>query len=262
MRKSLYFILLVVLIFTLNSGSYSQSRKRYLVLDFDCYGEAAGKSNVIGDSLRHYMKKSGANIVSEDLTSKLISGKKLNESDLNYMLEDLKILMNELNANAAVYGHVLSSYDLLTVEMRLIEKNQPNPVLFDPIVCGRLQDIYQTIPRMAELVLSPDKSAPTVLSVAPSDGAKEVGQYIDMTIAFSKPMNPSTFSITGYPENMWARYGEAVYDESTYTFIFKLHLYPDIEYEFHINGVESKGFKDERGNVAHEYVWKFTTGQW
>jgi len=262
MKRSSYLILLAALIFAFDSDSYSQSHGRYLVLNFDCYGEASGKSFVIGDSLRHYMKKSGANIVSEDLTTKLIRGKNLNESDLNYMLKDLKVLMNDLNADAAVYGHVLSSYDLLTVEMRLIEKNQSNPVLFDPIVCGRLHDIFQTIPRMAELVLSPDKSAPVVMSTNPPDGEKDVGQYIDMTVAFSKPMNPSTYSITGYPENMWKRYGKVSYEDSTYTFIFKLHLYPDIEYEFHINGAEAKGFKDERGNVAPEYVWRFTTGHW
>jgi hypothetical protein len=29
-----------------------------------------------------------------------------------------------------------------------------------------------------------------------------------------------------------------------------------------VNGAEAKGFKDEHGNVAPEYVWKFTTGNW
>ena len=28
------------------------------------------------------------------------------------------------------------------------------------------------------------------------------------------------------------------------------------------NGAESKGFKDGLGNVAAEYVWRFTTGHW
>ena len=252
----------MVLISLIYSVSHAQNSGRYLVLNFDCYGEAAGKSGVIGDSLRHYMAKSGANIVSNDLASKLISRKNLNGSDLNYVLKNLKVLMGELNADAAVYGHVLSSHDLLTVELRLIERKQSEPILFDPMVCGRLQDIFKMIPRMAKLILSPDKSAPVVLSVEPSDGEQDVRQYVEMIITFSKPMNPSTYSITGYPENMWKRYGKVAYNDSTRAYIFKLHLYPDIEYEFHINGAEAKGFKDEQGNVAPEYAWRFTTGQW
>ncbi|UCC81096.1 MAG: Ig-like domain-containing protein [Candidatus Zixiibacteriota bacterium] len=262
MRKSPYLIVFLLLMAVFHPVARAQSGGRFLVLNFDCYGEAAGKSRVIGDSLRHYMAKSGVSIVSRDLVSKLIARKGLDESDLNYVLKNLKVLMGELNAGAAIYGHVLSSHDILTVELRLIEENQLKPVLFDPIVCGRLQDIYKTIPRMAELILSPDKSAPLVLSVEPSPGEQDVQQYVEMTVTFSKPMNPATYSLAGYPESMWKRYGEVTYIDSTCTYIFKLHLYPDIEYEFHVNGTEAKGFKDERGNVAPEYVWKFTTGHW
>lgn len=261
-RKSLYLISFLLLVVVFHPVSRAQSGDRFLVLNFDCYGQAAGKSRAIGDSLRHYMAKSGASIVSGDLVSKLIERKKFNESDLNYMLKSLKALMGDLNADAAVYGHVLSSHDILTVELRLLEKDWPDPILFDPVVCGKLQDIYKTIPRMVELILSPDKSAPLVLYVVPSPGEQDVQQYVELAVTFSKPMNPATYSLAGYPESMWKRYGEVTYIDSTRTYIFKLHLYPDIEYEFHVNGAEAKGFKDVRGNVAPEYVWKFTTGHW
>jgi hypothetical protein len=170
--------------------------------------------------------------------------------------------MNDVNADAAVYGHILSLYDILTVELRLLEKGHSQPFLFDPIVCGQLADVFKTIPRMAELILAPDKSAPLVLSVDPPDGAIDVEQYVDMRITFSKPMNPATFSIAAFPETMWARFGDVEYDGKTNTFTFKMHLYPRIDYEFHVNGAEAKGFKDEHGNVAREYVWKFSTGNW
>jgi hypothetical protein len=260
MKKLLYLALFMAMVY--NSVPHAQSDSRYLVLNFDCYGSARGKSSAIGDSLRHYMRKSGANIVSQDLTSELMSRKNLNESDLNYMLKDLRILMDNLNADAAVYGHVISSHDILTVELRMIENNNPEPILFDPIVCGALPDIYETIPRMAELILAPDKSAPMVMAVKPSDGTKDVEQYIEMAVTFSKPMNPDTYSISGFPETMWSQFGDVAYIDSSRTFIFKLHLYPDIEYEFHANGDEAKGFKDEQGNVATEYVWRFTAGRW
>lgn len=262
MRKNLYLITFMLLMAVLHPVSRAQSGGRFLILNFDCYGEAAGKSKAIGDSLRHYMVKSGASIVSKDLVSKLIERKKLNESDLNYMLNNLKALMGDLNADAAVFGHVLSSHDILTVELRMLESDWPEPVLFDPIVCGKLQDIYKTIPRMVELILLPDKSAPLVLSVVPSPGEQDVEQYVELTVTFSKSMNPATYSLAGYPESMWNRYGEVTYVDSSRTFIFKLHLYPDLEYEFHVNGAEAKGFKDMQGNVAPEYVWRFATGHW
>lgn len=245
-----------------NVNSFAQDSGRYLVLNFDSHGDAVSKSVQIGDSLRYYLKKDGAGIVSNDLLSKVARRDGYNEIDLNYILEDLKSVLGQLNADAAIYGHVLSSYDLLTLELRMVGKDQKEPYLFDPIVCGSLSDLYGIMPEIAGLILSPDKSLPQVLSVAPIDSEHDVGQYIDMTIAFSKPMNSSTYSIVGYPETMWMRYGKIDYDEKTYTFTFKIHLYPEIDYEFHINDPEHKGFKDVSGNVAPEYVWKFSTGRW
>ena len=260
MKKALLLAFLAV--FCGNSQANAQSDDRYLVLNFDCYGGASGRSSVIGDSLRYHLRRAGAKVVSEDLTRQLMRRRKLNESDLNYMPQDLKGLMTDLNADAAVYGHVLSSNDILTVELRMIQAGNNDLVLLDPIVCGDLADIFFTIPRMAELILAPDKSAPIVLSVQPGNGTKEVEQYIEMAITFSKPMNPSTHSIAGFPENMWKRFGDVTYIDSTRTFLFKIHLYPNIDYEFHVNGAEAKGFKDVKGNVASEYIWRFSTGSW
>ena len=232
------------------------------MVNFDCHGEAVGRSTQIGDSLRYYLRTGGAGIVSSDLLSKLVKRDGYNAIDLNYIVDDLRTVMGQLNADAAIYGHILSSYDLLTLELRMIDKNGDSPILFDPIVCGTVRDLFGIMPEIAGLIMSPDKSLPQVLSVRPGNGSKDVEQYVDMTISFSKPMNPATFSITGYPENMWTRYGEVDYNDKTYTFTFKIHLYPEIEYEFHVNGAEGKGFKDVNGNVAPEYVWRFTTGKW
>jgi len=262
MKRGLFLAVLLISIQVGFLAAAGQAQNRYLVLDFDCYGEARGQSGAIGDSLRHYFRKSGVRTVSDDLMSKTIAQKKLNKSDLNYIQQDLVSLMSNLNADAAVYGHILSSFDILTVELRMLEQGQSQPVLSDPIICGHVADVYKTIPRMVELVLAPDKSLPLVLAVAPQNGDQDVEQYVAMKITFSKPMNPSTFSIDGLPETMWGRYGDVDYDEKTNTFTFKLHLYPRIEYEFHVNGEEAKGFKDQHGNVATEYVWKFATGDW
>lgn len=249
-----------VFILLFDSDSISGDNDRYLVLNFDCHGEAAGKSGVFGDSLRSQIKKQGGSLVSRKLFKKLLEQKGLYESDLNYTIENLRSLMPALGAFGAVYGHILSSRELFNVELMYLESGDAEPVIFDPIICGDLNDIYAVIPEVARLILSPDKIPPHVVSIKPEHGETEVGQYVKMTIEFSEPMNPATSSVSGTPEGMWSQYGDVLYDEGTNIFILNLHLYPDIRYEFHINGEDSKGFKDLAGNPSKKYVWSFSTG--
>lgn len=232
---------------------------RYLILNFDCHGEAAGKSAIIGDSLRANIRRQGGETVSRDLFEGTLRKKGLHESDLNYVLDDLKPLMPVLGAGCAVYGHVFSSKDLFTIELRYLAAGGTAPVLFDPFVCGSLSDIFAIMPEMARIILSPDKIEPAVVAVDPADGEKNIGQYVTMRIEFSEQMNPVTFCLSGAPELMWRHYGDVIYEEDSNSFVFKIHLYENITYEFHVNGEDSKGFKDLAGNSAREYTWSFST---
>ncbi len=243
------------------ADSIGGDNARYLVLNFDCHGEAAGKSGIFGDSLRMQVKKQGGSLVSRDLFKKLLVQKGLNESDLNYSIKDLRSVMPSLGAFSAVYGHIFSSTELFTVELRYLESVEAEPILFDPIICGDIKDIHAVIPEMARLILLPDKIPPSVVSVGPEHGKTGIGQYVKMTIEFSEPMNPATSSISGTPEGMWTQYGDVVYDDRSNIFELKLHLYPNIKYEFHINGEDSKGFKDLAGNPAIKHAWTFSTGK-
>ena len=243
------------------ADSISGENARYLILNFDCHGEAAGRSNVFGDSLRSHVKRQGGSLVSRDLFEKLLKQKGLHESDLNYTTEKLRSLMPTLGASAAIFGHIFPSKGMFTVELRYLESAEAEPILFDPIVCGNLKDVYTVIPEMARLILLPDKIPPHVVSVAPENGEIQVTQYVEMTIEFSEPMNPATSSINGTPEGMWMQYGDILYDENSNIFMVNMHLYPDITYEFHINGDDSKGFKDLSGNPSKKYVWIFSTGK-
>jgi len=262
MKTQLYLFTFICSFFLFANNSSILAAGRYLVLNFDCHGEAAGKSEIIGDSLRYHLKKQGAKLVSRNLFDKIIAKKNLDESDLNYTIDKLSEVTRQLGASWAVYGHVLSSHDILTVELRSLSLDGAEPILMDPLVCGNLGDVFLMVPEMASLILSPDKTAPRVISVQPSEGKEDVGQFVDLVVKFSKPMNPSTFAVSALPEDMWKRFGDVKYDENNHTFTLKLHLFPDIKYEFHINGAESKAFKDQNGNVAPEYVWHFTTGRW
>ena len=255
--------MLMACVFSLmfEADSISGDNARYLILNFDCHGQAAGKSSLFGDSLRTHVKRRGGSLVSRDLFEKLLKQKGLFESDINYTIENLRSLMPTLGASGAVYGHIFSSRGLFTVELRYLESGEAKPILFDPIVCGDLKDIYTIIPEMARLILLPDKIPPHVISVKPENGETGVSQYVEMRIEFSEPMNPGTSSISGTPEGMWTQYGDILYDEGSYIFIFNLHLYPDITYEFHINGEDSKGFKDIAGNPSKEHIWTFSTGR-
>ncbi len=245
----------------LEADSIGGDDARYLVLNFDCHGEAAGRSSVFGDSLRLHVKKQGGSLVSRNLFEKLLTQKGLYESDLNYTIDNLRSLMPALGASGAVYGHIFSSKGLFTVELRYLESAEAEPILFDPIVCGDIKDIYTVIPEMARLILLPDKIPPYVVSVKPENGEARVGQYVEMLIEFSEPMNPATSSISGTPEGMWMQYGDILYGEELNIFAINLHLYPNITYEFHINGEDSKGFKDLAGNPSKEHVWIFSTGR-
>ncbi len=245
----------------LASECRAQDGPRFLVLNFDCHGEAAGKSGIIGDSLRANIIRQGGVTVSRDLVDGIIRRKNLNESDLNFILDELKTMISATGASGAVYGHIYSTRELFTVEMRYLSADTTEPILFDPLVCGSMTDIFAVIPEMARAILSPDKIRPYVISVEPADGEKNVEDYVDFRIKFSEPMNPETFSISGKPELRWRRYGNVVYDEESNLFTIKVHLYGDTDYEFHINGEDSKGFKDLAGNPAREYIWTFSTGR-
>jgi hypothetical protein len=234
---------------------------RYLILDFDCSGKAAGESKSVGRELRSHVQKGGGSLVSRDLLAKVLKQKGLIESDLNYRIDELKDLLPVLGAEAAVYGHIYGYEEMFVIELRYLSSDSPEPILFNPVVCGSIEDIHTVVPEMANMILSPDKTPPHVVSVEPSDGQADVGQYADLKIEFSEPMNPSTFSISAVPEDMWQRYGDVVYDDGSNSFTIKMHLYPDIEYEFFINGEDSKGFKDLAGNPAPMYRWFFKTGR-
>ncbi|MEE9554893.1 MAG: Ig-like domain-containing protein [candidate division Zixibacteria bacterium] len=261
MRRELIhtlFLALAALVF-IPQTVWGQSR--YLVLNFDCNGKAKGQSKDIGNALRNQIRLKGGQSVSRELFEKTLKKKRISESDLNYTVDDLREITINLGADGAAFGHVYTAEDIFTVELRYLDRNGTEPVLFDPIVCGSIEDIYAVIPEMAALILSPDKISPEVLSVDPVDGGNDVKHFVDLKIKFSEPMNPSTVSISGKPERMWKRYGDIVYDNKSNSFLLKLHLYPDIEYEFQINGDDSKGFKDLAGNPARNYIWTFKTSR-
>jgi hypothetical protein len=261
--KNVYSLMIICLLagFVSPEKSRAEDNSRYLVLNFDCHGEAVGKSAIIGDSLRASIRHQGGMTVSRDLIDQVIKQKNLNESDLNYILDDLEPLISATGADGAVFGHVFSSRDLFTIEMRYLAADTTEPILFDPLVCGSIPDIFAVMPEMARIILSPDKIPPIVVSVEPADGQTDVGDYVDMKIKFSEPMNPETYSLSGKPEMRWRRFGDVVYEEGSNLFIIKVYLYRDTDYEFHINGEDSKGFKDAAGNPAREYIWTFSTGK-
>lgn len=261
MKRVLIYTFCLVLTAPLMSLKADASQSRYLVLNFDCRGKAAGQAESIGGALRRSIIKQGGSLVSRDLLEKVMKQKGLSESDLNYTIDGLRSLLKPLGADAAVYGHIYTYEDMYVVELRYLNSSTGETILFDPMVCSGLDDIFEIMPEMASIILSPDKTPPHVISVEPADGQADVGQYVDMKIVFSEPMNPATISIAGKPENMWQKYGEVKYDNQKNEFIVKVHLYPDIEYKFSLNSEQSMGFKDLAGNPARTYTWKFKTGR-
>jgi len=179
---------------------------RILVLNFECSGVANGYSDAIGDSLRSHIVKLGGQVVSHNLFEQLIRSRGKTESDLNFMPDEIKSILPQLNGQGAVYGQVYMSHGMLTMDMKYIEGNLPAPIIINPFVVGNLKDLYNVIPEAAYIILSPDKESPSVISVSPSDNSDKLDEYLDMKISFSEPMNPETFSLKAKP----ARCGAAM----------------------------------------------------
>ncbi len=262
MKSTLLKILLALGISITQGNLFAQQTGKLLILNFDCSGTASSKSGIIGDSLRMRVSHDGGELVSRDLFNKLIQAKKFDESDLNYMLKDLKTVTNALGAKGAVFGHVSSSDGLLTLDLKYLDAaDSAQAVLYNSYIFSSMNELLAAIPELSRLIISPDKATPRVISVFPPPDTTGVGQFVEMVIKFSKPMNPSTFSIHAKPEKMWSRYGEVIYDPVAFSFKIKLHLYPEIKYEFQVNSNRSMGFKDLSGNPAEEFIWNFTTGR-
>lgn len=258
MRRIFIYILISIVSILSGLTGNAIGQQRYLVLNFDCRGEAAGESGKIGEALRAEISRIGGRLVSRDKFLREINNSRLNESDLNYTIDKLKSILPNVGADCATYGQIYTTENLYIIELKFLPIDS-EPILFDPIICGSKDDIFDVIPDVARMIISPDKTPPHVVSVTPSDHSENVNQLVDMKIVFSEPMNPRTISISAKPERMWQRYGDIVYDESENCFNVKFQLYPGLDYTFSINGEDSRGFKDIAGNPSREYIWEFKT---
>jgi len=261
MKDITYFLGLALSVLFLSLDSQAQVGGKFLILNFDCTGIAAGKAESIGDSLRVWVRKGGGQVVPNDEVVRLIRQKGMKESEINNQPEKLKQVISAAGAEGAAMGHVYSEEGLLIVEMKYLDADSTMPISFDPFVVSGMKNLYAAIPEMARIVVSPDKLFPRVVSVEPADGKTDVGQFAELKIKFSEPMNPATYSLAGEPKGMWSRYGEVSYDSTSDTFMIRLHLYPNTKYQFSINGENSKGFKDLAGNPAPEFDWGFKTAR-
>jgi hypothetical protein len=117
----------------------------------------------------------------------------------------------------------------------------------------------------------PDKAGnpglipPTVISVAPPDGAIDACPSTIVTATFSKAMNPATiispattFTLTG-PGGPVA--GVVTYDASSNTAIFTPNNPPGLALSTAYTATITTGATDTFGNtLASNFVWSFTTG--
>jgi hypothetical protein len=110
---------------------------------------------------------------------------------------------------------------------------------------------------------NPGTTPPTVISVAPPNGAIDACPSTIVTATFSKAMNPATintttFTLTG-PDGPVA--GVVTYDASSNTAIFTPNNPPGLALSTQYTATITTGATDTFGNaLASNFVWSFTTG--
>jgi len=230
-----------------------------IVLRFDCQGDLKYLINALADSLTANLKILQVPVMTRSKLEIAIAREGCSENDLNYSPSKLSRLVVGLNAKGAVYGQVYQKDGLIIMDSYYIEANNDKPVYFDPMIGFSGDDILEMTWDLAVILSHDDKTCPQVVSVSPSDSALVSNDRAEITICFDEPMNPESYCLTGEPEDMYFPYGEVEYDPETYCFKFNVHLYPDMNYRFWVNGPGLKPFKDTTGNVAGSYNWSLKT---
>lgn len=105
--------------------------------------------------------------------------------------------------------------------------------------------------------LCPDKTAPTVSSTSPANGATGVSVNTAVTVTFAKKMDPATINGTTFALDNGA-VGTAAYDQATMTAVFTPS--PNLAYGTLYTVTVASGVKDLAGNtMLTSYTWSFTT---
>lgn len=252
-------ILALIIIAVLANTINGYSTGSIVVLKFDCQGDTKYLTDILADSLIANLKILQVPVVSRSVLEKAINGEGCSENDLNYSPSRLSRLVAPINATGAVYGQVYQKNGLIIMDTYYIEPGYEKPVDFDPMVGFSGEDILEMTWDLAVILSQSDKTRPKVISVSPSDNAVIPNDRTEITICFDEPMNPDCYFLKGEPEDMFFTYGEVEYDSKTNCFKFNVHLYPDMKYEFWVNGPGLKPFKDTTGNVAASYQWSLET---
>ncbi len=106
----------------------------------------------------------------------------------------------------------------------------------------------------------PDLTPPTVISVAPANGATVVGVKSRLNVVFSEPLNPATVDATTF--SVRDAGGQAVdgsvgYQPATNSAVFMPSL--QLSYYATYTATLSGGIKDPAGNPLAAQSWSFTT---
>src|ERR1700730_16058422 len=112
---------------------------------------------------------------------------------------------------------------------------------------------------------NPGTTPPTVISVAPPDGAIDACPSTIVTATFSKAMNPATINGTTFTLTSGtppvAVTGVVTYDASSNTAIFTPNNPPGLALSTKYTATITTGATDTFGNtLASNFVWSFTTG--
>lgn len=257
MKRFHKFLLAAVAIFLV--AAHLSRAEEILVVRFDCEGDLARIAGNLSDSLKANLGVLQISTTPRSTWEGLLKKRNIRENDLDFDPGKLASLLPSLGATGAVFGQVYKKEEMLVMSCSYIAAGSTTPIEFEPMLGAGVEDLYDLTWNLAVILSKPDKIKPEVVSVTPPDMATGIDQYAEIKVAFNEPMNPDSYGLAGDPSDLFFTLDKVEYDPASYSFTFNVHLYPEREYEFWINGPGVKPFMDTTGNVARAYQWSFTT---
>jgi len=237
----------------------SSRAEKVLILQFDCQGDLGRIADNLADSIAANLKILQVPMVERSAWESLLKRQNLREVDLNSDPLKLSSLLPTLGATGAVYGQAYPKNELFVMDCYFVEAGSKTPFEFEPMLGFGIEDLYDLTWNVALIISKPDKTRPEVVAVSPSANASGIEQYSEIKVVFNEPMNPDSYGLAGEPEDLFFAFDKVEYDSQGCSFTFSVHLYPNREYRFWINGPGLKPFMDTTGNVARQYQWSFKT---
>ena len=131
---------------------------------------------------------------------------------------------------------------------------------------GRIAEFFDAyagrLPDLPEQPSGSDATPPSVVSIAPADGATEVDPGLtEIKVTFDRPMQDGSWSMVGGGPNFPEITGRCGYDSSKKVWTVPVKLKPNWEYSYRLNWGKFQSFQSREGVPLEPVQVTFETGK-